>query len=433
MTPTRAPDRVGNRAGRRTTPQVQVHVRGQLPLPLPVASGLDAAARYALGFATPTIDNLLTAQSFVHHAYGEAMATAMASAYHVIWPGWQHGGRSRVDTVDRKEWRLTELGIDEVAGLFADPSTSWRRALSRAVIVSLARCCAVPDKARRQLDYIPTLKDQLKTDIDPKQHGWLPTSEIGTDVHTILERIERGDPLRLAFRGIRAPVHDPAVGRVLWRLEQEGLVRSRRISAAGRQPELFLPPAQIGRLRQQLLNPPLTPIGERLLVTRRRSARTDVPERMVGTSLHIQQIAQALLTHHADPVAAISREHVVRLGTTNRRLDIAVWTPEDDVGFPSIWIEVTVSRSKSGSTLKRLRQHIFTAAAASAAWNRPISLYIVGPARRAHLSAVQAAIEEVALARFGRGTDLAISVVAASEACLAPVWRVPPLRTVHYH
>ena len=407
-------------------------VQERLPLPAPVLSGLDAVARYALGFATPTPENLSAALAFVRITYGDHLAKGMADAYQAIWPAWARRGRVYSRAASHPEWRLTENGVDAVVWLLTDPKSSWRRGLSRATLMALARAGATSDRDARRLAQFPTLATSSAKNDTPGGHGWIATTDLSVAVTALLEAVEMGDPLRDAFRGVRAPVLDPSVGRVLWRLANEGLVKSRQLRTIGTQPEMLIPPVKMSSIRLRLGNPPLSPLGERLISMRRRAAGRTIPPRMVGTNLHIQRIAEALLECPTDPVAAISREYVIEMGHAARRIDIAVWAPEDPVGRPSTWVEVTADRSQSGGTLGRLDSHIHTAAAASAAWRQPISLYIVGPSKRSHITGIAAAIDRVATSGFRPGTDLTISVLSATDAIAKPVWQAKPVRTEHY-
>lgn len=406
-------------------------VQQRLPLPLPLASGLDAVVRYALGFVTPTPANLDTAHTFVRFAYGESMAREMANTYAAIWPGWALQGRVHTPSRSTTEWRLTEAGVAVVEDLLSDPGSSWRRGLSRATILTLGRLGAAPTRSARRIQMMTGGDSEPTRQRDPTRSSWISAEALEDEVRSLLEAVERGDPLRNAFRGVRAPVCDPAIGRVLWRLEKEGLVTSRKIQSIGTQSDFLVQAASMATIRRVLGSPPLSMLSERLIATRRRTAGSP-PQRMQSTSLYIQQIAQALMFHPTDPVAAMSREHVVRLGSIARRLDIAVWTPEDLVAHPSIWIEATDTRLKSGSSLARIEHHVMSAAAASAVWRQPISLYIVGPTQRAHLMTIAAVLDRVATSKMRLGTDLTVSVLSSTAATEAPVWRARPLRTERY-
>ncbi len=391
----------------------------QTPL-MPVVSGLDAVARYALGFGTPTSENLMAARSYVQAVYGWDMSVAMADVYQFIWPDWQN--QVYTGSINSTEWRLTQKGVEVVESLLHNPTSSWRRGLSRATLVTLARSRAVPKRYVHQLDQFQNLGNDLPTNVELNREGWISTEALGKEVLLLLERTEIGDPIRSIFQGVRAPIRSPAVGRVLWRLAKEGLVKRRSLKdAVDARSRLLSPPTKITTLRHNLGDPPLTPLGEHLFTTRRKSAGQDVPFRIVNVSLQIQQVAQALLKYPSDSVAAIDREHVIHLGKTSRRIDIAVWTPKDAVDRPSIWIEITTDPTKSGGTLGRIEHHIFSAAEASAAWQSPIALYIVSPSKPTQLSNIYTAINQASLSNRGK-TNLTIAVVPISKALVTPVW-----------
>jgi len=392
----------------------------------PPQSGWDSLARYLLGFAQPTVSDARIVRRFLQATFDTGAAEDFQSVTDQLWP---HSTVAPPATASRpSRWRLTERGVSEAITLLEHPQDSWRRGLSRTVILCLLAADAVPrgssPKATAAIGRFgsPLLDATAKT-----PGGWLDSPSIQRLATTMLHAAESGDPILSAYTGVRDPIKDLAVGRVLWRLRHEGLVREQTTSPQVGDPPLPIP----GDLRMQLRHrrdAQLTPLGRKLLSVRRRSAQTPTDAIRLA-----KNVARTLLKHPNPQIAALSIEHVVKIpdipdDPLQRRIDLALWTPTCPPEQPSTWVEIVRNPATSWSAATRLPTHLARAALASSLWAQHIDCYVVlSPADRA-LAALE---ESIAHTRqdLPAGTSLFIHAVNIKAATTRTLLEAPKLLT----
>jgi len=340
-------------------------------------SGFDSIARYVLGLGQPTVTDLTLVHTFLGMTFGPTEAEDFREAVQDIWPDLVVNVQSSLSSNTATAYRLTDRGAREAFALLANPQDSWRRALARTVIITLFLAHAMPRSHVPHANKVISNLDSSFAATVQASSGWVDRETLQFLVNATLQAVEAGDSIGYVYKGIRDGVAETAVGRVLWRLVQDGTIRERTSTPAASSIPVQIPTDIRMRVRRAKVAD-LSPLGKKLLAMRRRQPS----ERMYETTETIRDIARQVIAIPNPSVSALSVEHVVQINDdpedpTTRRIDLAIWSPACPPERPSLWVEFISPHYRSGARAQRLRHHLTSAVDASLTWRQHITCYVV--------------------------------------------------------
>jgi len=399
-------------------------MRDLVPAP---TSGWDSLARYLVGLVHPLPSDLDLVCRYLNLSFGLTTAEDFLYLANELWPERRVMQITPPQKSPNKEWRLSTAGVSEAVRIVTKPESSWRRPLSRAVLVALLAARAVPPvSTSRSKQTVADLESPYLDSLTPSR-SFATTEEVQVIVDGILRASENGDPVGAIFRGIRSGLSETSIGRVLWRLQDDGLVRKQEPKKNQHTPVMLPLPHDLRRRWRKAGQPPLSPLGEKLLSVRRRNPA----HRSFASIDKATAIARHILTLPDSELGGLSVEHVIRIPEDPedpiiRRIDLAVWLDAFDPERPPIWVEIVGSRTTSGQGYMHLPTHLSTAGLASRLWEMPILCYIVMKPSDRILEFTLAAIEDLK-ATAAPGTHVTVKIMNLQSVTTQSIIQAPAL------
>jgi hypothetical protein len=368
-----------------------------------VESAFDALVRYAAGAGAPSPLLLSAALRHAERRHGHDLRDALDELCASVWPTWETVRR------DAGAITLTPAGRATAATLLEQPRSVRLGVVARAVLLALSEA-------------------QGSSPFGKGDGGEaIPRATIEASVREILHDATADPRLAEPFAGASRPVSTIDLGRTLAILARKGLVRELAGGASGARGATRTLPMSSSTLRLAWAaagHPQLSSLSTRLLGVRKSWRAGPLNE----TAATVHAVMAAIL-RSGDPVSALCREWVVGAGKGSgggRRVDLACWLAGDDPERPSAWVEVTVGRDESGSTLARLPMHLVSAIQTAREWGKPLWLWVVVDPREE--DKVLAKIAQVNPAVRG-GRPVHVRVVPIDKARTWSVLRCRPTRT----
>lgn len=368
--------------------------------------------RYVLGLRRPDMAYLEAVMAYLDRAYWPGIGASMLARLGDLDPTsplTRAGGRAeRRVTV----WSLTGRGAGEAERILSEatPHVRHRRPARRA-LVAMATMGAFEAGVRTASLRAAFAEASLaRLRMPACRGGPRTTAEVIAAASGIGEVFAAASPVASRLRLDDDEV--PAV-HCLAQLAKQGLLR--RGSRTAEVPPPVLTVRRVATLQAMARDGSfkLSPLATAILsrrVDRRRSAAAALEATKDARSLHA--ILASHLRHTTSEVHAVAEQVVLRCpvnvfdprsalrdatarsaaeALTTRRVDLVVWRPQDDAGFPSLLVELEGPHT-GGRTHLRVKNHLEAAMTVSAKGARRVELCFV-----AH-SAVRRRVEVAAMA-----------------------------------